>query len=65
MTLAISALRRALLVTTIVAGTTTAAFSTSITVFTPGDLVIDTVTGSTLDAASPMTLQEFKLGTGG
>jgi hypothetical protein len=65
MTLAISALRRALLVTTIVAGTTTAAFSTSITVFTPGDLVIDTVTGSTLDAASPRTLQEFQLGTGG
>jgi hypothetical protein len=33
--------------------------------FTSGDLVIDTVTGTTLDSASPMTLQEFSLGTGG
>jgi hypothetical protein len=33
--------------------------------FTPGDLVIDTVTGSGLDSASPMTLQEFSLGGGG
>ena len=33
--------------------------------FTPGDLVIDTVSGSKLDAASPMTLQEFHLGSGG
>ena len=33
--------------------------------FTPGDIVIDTVTGKTLDSASPMTLQEFSLnGTG-
>jgi hypothetical protein len=33
--------------------------------FTQGDLVIDTVTGSALDTASPMTLQEFSLGAGG
>jgi PEP-CTERM motif len=33
--------------------------------FTPGDIVIDTVSGSTLDAASPITLQQFSLGAGG
>ena len=33
--------------------------------FTPGDLVIDTVSGTGLDSASPMTLQEFGLGVGG
>jgi hypothetical protein len=33
--------------------------------FTPGDLVIDTVTGTGLDAASPVTLQQFNLGPGG
>ncbi len=33
--------------------------------FTAGDLVIDTVTGTGLDSASSMTLQEFSLGTGG
>ena len=33
--------------------------------FTPGDLVIDTVSGTTLDSASPMTLQQFSLGAGG
>jgi hypothetical protein len=33
--------------------------------FTPGDLVISTVSGTTLDTASPMTLQEFSLGAGG
>lgn len=33
--------------------------------FTEGDLVIDTVTGTTLDAASPMTLEEFSLSSGG
>lgn len=33
--------------------------------FTPGDLVISTVTGSTLDEASPITLDEFSLGSGG
>ena len=37
----------------------------TITYFTPGDLVIDTVSGSTLDAASAITLQELKLGSGG
>ena len=66
MALPVSALlRRALLVTTILSGTTTAALSSPITEFTVGDLVIDTVTGSTLDLASPMTLQEFSLGAGG
>ena len=33
--------------------------------FTPGDLVIDTVSGTTLDSASPMSLQQFSLGAGG
>jgi len=33
--------------------------------FTEGDLVIDTVTGTTLDEASPMTLEEFNLSSGG
>jgi hypothetical protein len=33
--------------------------------FTSGDLVIDTVPGSTLDSASPVTLQQFSLGSGG
>ncbi|RBP11945.1 putative secreted protein with PEP-CTERM sorting signal [Roseiarcus fermentans] len=33
--------------------------------FTGGDLVIDTVTGTTLDSASAITLQEFSLGDGG
>ena len=33
--------------------------------FTPGDLVIDTVSGTTLNSASPMTLQQFSLGAGG
>ena len=51
MTFAVSALRRVLLVTTILSGTTTAAFSGTITNFTVGDLVIDTVTGSTLDCS--------------
>ncbi len=46
-------------------GAATPAAAGSITSFTQGDLVIDTVTGSTLDAASPMTLQEFSLGAGG
>ncbi len=32
--------------------------------FTPGDLVIDTVTGAALDSASPITLQQFGLGAG-
>ena len=33
--------------------------------FTAGDLVIDTVTGTTLDTASPMTLQQFGLSSNG
>jgi hypothetical protein len=33
--------------------------------FTAGDLVISTVSGSTLDSASPINLQEFQLGAGG
>src|SRR5262249_52027903 len=39
----------------------------SITSFTTGDLVIGTVsgTGTTLDAASPINLQELSLGAGG
>jgi hypothetical protein len=33
--------------------------------FVPGDLVIDTVSGTTLDSASPVTLQQFSLGVNG
>jgi hypothetical protein len=33
--------------------------------FTPGDLVIDTVSGTTLDSASTITLQQFNLGPAG
>jgi len=43
----------------------TPAVAGSINSFTAGDLVIYTVTGTTLDAASAMTLQEFSLGAGG
>jgi hypothetical protein len=43
----------------------TMAFGSPITSFTAGDIVIDTVSGSVLDAASPITLQQFSLGTGG
>jgi len=46
-------------------GAATPAAAGSITSFTAGDLVIDTVTGSALDAASPMTLQEFSLSNSG
>src|SRR5262249_827865 len=44
-----------------------AASAASITSFSPGDLVISTVTGTgtTLDAASPLSLQELSLGAGG
>jgi len=48
----------------IITAAATTAFADPISSFTPGDLVIDTVTGSTLDSASPMTLQEFSLGAG-
>jgi len=43
----------------------TTAMADPITSFTAGDLVIDTVTGTTLDSASPMTLQEFSLNASG
>lgn len=33
--------------------------------FLPGDLVISTVSGTTLDSASPITLQQFTLGNNG
>lgn len=36
-----------------------------LTFFTPGDLVISTVSGNTLDAASPIVLQQFQLGAAG
>jgi len=37
----------------------------SITYFTPGDIVIDTVSGSSLDAASAVTLTQFDLSGNG
>ena len=43
----------------------TTVFADSITTFTPGSLVIDTVSGSALDAASPITLKEFSLSANG
>jgi PEP-CTERM motif len=42
-----------------------AAAAADITYFTPGDLVISTVSGDTLDAASPITLQQFGLSANG
>ena len=54
-------LASAALLSVAVAGNARADFS----YFTAGDLVIDTVAGSTLDQASPMTLQEVSLGAGG
>lgn len=59
------AFKSALLVTVTFACSMTMAFANPITSFTAGDLVIDTVSGSVLDTASPITLQEFSLGTGG
>jgi hypothetical protein len=41
------------------------AAAATITAFTANDLVISTVSGSTLDTAAPIVLQEFQLGTGG
>jgi hypothetical protein len=64
MSVAVSPLNRTLLALAAL-GAATPAAAGSISYFTPGDLVIDTVTGSALDAASPMTLQEFSLGAGG
>ena len=54
-----------LLATATLACSMTMAFASPISSFTGGDLVIDTVSGTTLDAASPITLQEFSLGAGG
>src|SRR5271165_5482710 len=59
-----TALKSALLVSVALTGATTTAYAGS-TIFTKGDLVIDTVTGSVLDTASPITLKEFSLGSGG
>jgi hypothetical protein len=64
MSLAASPFNRTLLALAAL-GAATPAAAGSITSFTAGDLVIDTVTGNTLDAASPMTLQEFSLGSSG
>ncbi len=62
----------ALLTSATLAASAGGASAGSITDFTVGDLVIDTVTNSTalsnadaLDTASPMTLDEFSLGAGG
>ena len=65
MSVAVSPINRTLLALAVLGAATPAAAGSTITSFTAGDLVIDTVTGSTLDAASPMTLQEFSLGAGG
>ena len=46
-------------------GATTGAFADSLTSFTSGDLVISTVSGSTLDSASPITLLQFSLSSDG
>jgi hypothetical protein len=40
-------------------------FAQALSSFSAGDLVISTVSGSTLDAASPITLQQFQLGSNG
>jgi hypothetical protein len=57
--------RRALLVSVALGGATANSHAATITSFTAGDIVIDTVTGSTLDSASPITLKEFSLNPGG
>jgi len=64
MPVAVSPFQRTFLALAALAAATPASAG-SITSFTTGDLIIDTVTGSTLDAASPLTLQEFHLGAGG
>jgi hypothetical protein len=61
----ISSFQKALFISLMLAGATDTVLAAEITSFAPGDLVIDTVTGTTLDSASPMTLQEFSLGAGG
>ncbi|MDR3439634.1 PEP-CTERM sorting domain-containing protein [Telmatospirillum sp.] len=50
---------------TLFSGFATPAVATQIASFTANDLIISTVTGSTLDSASPITLQEFQLGANG
>ncbi len=60
----LAALKSVLLVSVALTGASTTAYAGS-TIFTKGDLVIDTVTGTTLDTASPITLKEFSLGAGG
>jgi hypothetical protein len=57
-------LKSALLATAALLGASGSTFADGFH-FTEGDLVIDTVTGTTLDAASPMTLEEFSLSSGG
>jgi hypothetical protein len=57
-----SAFKTALLVSVALTGATATAHAFT---FTKGDLVIDTVSGSTLDSASAITLKEFSLGAGG
>lgn len=60
------AIRTALTSSLLLGGFSSAAFADlSTTGFTPGDLVISTVSGTTLDSASAITLQEFSLGAGG
>jgi hypothetical protein len=59
-----SALKKVLFLSTILAGTATPVLASPL-VFTAGDLIISTVSGSTLDSASPITLKQFSLGAGG
>lgn len=63
-----SSVKTALLIGSMLVGTATTVFANSV-IFAPGDLVISTVsnqtTGTGLDSASPITLQEFLLGAGG
>ena len=61
----ICSFEKVLLVSVVLATSTTAGSAGSIHSFTAGDLVIDTVSGTTLDSASAITLQEFSLGSGG
>jgi hypothetical protein len=57
--------KSSILITVTCVCSVTMAFASPISSFTDGDLVIDTVSGSALDAASPITLQEFAVGVGG
>ncbi len=60
-----SVLKLALLASAALVASRSGAPAANLTSFNPDDLVIDTVTGSALDSASPITLQEFSLGAGG